>query len=122
MNKTSGNINLLALIHAKMEVDGKEGKVKGIFIPIEINCLEDRDKDKIPKLNINFNIVPTPDKDQDGFIGQQGNIKWSDASPEQQEKFNTLPILGNVKEWGPSDGVNNAVSDETFKPTDKLPF
>ncbi len=122
MKKTSGNINLLALHHAKMEVNGKSGKVKGIFVPIEINCLEDRHEDKTPKLNINFNIVPTPDKDQDGFIGQQGNVKWSDATDEQKEKFNNLPILGNVKEWGQSDGVNNAVSDETFKPTDHLPF
>lgn len=124
MNKTSGDINLLALKHVKMEVDGQNGKVAGIFIPIEINCLEDRPNDKTPKLKINFNIVPTPDKDQDGFIGQQGNIKWSDTTDEQKEIFNNLPILGNVKEWGQADGVNNAVSDKTFVPGDgnKLPF
>lgn len=122
MNQCSGNINLLALIHAKYEVDGKNGKVKGIFIPIEINNLEVRDNDKIPKLNLNFSIVPTPDKDQDGFIGQQGAKQWKDCTDEEKEAIKLLPILGNVKEWGQSDGVNNQVSEETFTPTDSLPF
>ena len=121
MNKCSASINLLALKNVKMEVKGKSGMVKGIFIPIEINHLEVRDKDKTPKLNIKFNIVPTPDKDQDGFIAQQGLKKWSEMT--DQEKEVKLPILGNIKEWGASDGVNNQVSTETFTPeSDDLPF
>ena len=127
MNKTSGNINLFALQHVKMELPSgiDKGKmVQGIFIPIEVNCLEHRKEDKVPKLNILFNTVPTPNKDQDGFIGQQGNVKWKLATDAQKEIFNNLPILGNVKEWkGTSDGVNNEASNETFTPqSDDLPF
>ena len=123
MNKCSGNINLLALKNVKMEVKGKSGMVKGIFIPIDVNHLEVRDQDKVPKLNLNFSIVPTPDKDQDGFIGQQGAKPWKDCTDEEKEAIKALPILGNVKEWGQSDGVNNQVSDETFTPeSNNLPF
>lgn len=123
MNKCSGSINLLALKNVKMEVKGKNGMVQGIFIPIEINNLEVRNKDKTPKLNLNFSIVPTPDKDQDFFIGQQGAKQWKDCTDEEKEAIKLLPILGNGKEWGQSDGVNNQVSDKTFTPeSDGLPF
>src|SRR5574343_1942946 len=39
-----GKINLQALIHTKMEVKGKSGQVKGIFIPFAHNHIHEGEK------------------------------------------------------------------------------
>ena len=36
----TGSINLAALTHVEMEVKGKNGQVKGVFIPLEVNKME----------------------------------------------------------------------------------
>lgn len=126
----SGSIALTKLKHVPFEMKGQSGKmVKGIFIPIEANHLTvGKEKEGANPIYININIIVKNETDeygQNGFISQQGNIKWSDCTDEQKEIFKNLPILGNVKDWlaGSGDDNSGAASTETFTPeSNDLPF
>ena len=128
----SGSITLTKLVHVAFEVDSskeKGKKVKGIFIPIEPNYLVvGKEKEGKTPLYLPVNIIMHEERNengQDGMISQQGNVKWKEATDEQKEIFNKLPILGNVIDWsrGNHDENSGAASTETFTPqSNDLPF
>ncbi len=127
----SGSIALTKLIHVPFEMKGKNDKmVKGIFIPIEPNCLvTGKEKNGATPLYLPLSMVFNDERDengQDGFFSQQGNVKWKDATEEQKEKFKNLPILGNFIDWskgGSKDENSGAASKEVYTPdSDDLPF
>ena len=128
----SGSIALTKLVHVPFEMPSSKEKgkmIKGIFIPTEPNFLkEGKEKEGVKPIYVNINIIVKDETDeygQNGFISQQGNIKWSECSDEQKEIFKKLPILGNVKDWSAGSGDDNsgAASNETFTPqSDDLPF
>lgn len=125
----SGSLALTKLIHVSMEANGKNGKVKGLFIPIEQNhFVVGKEKEGVTPIYMPIQIVMHEERDehgQDGFISQKGNVKWKEATDAQKEAFNKLPILGNVVDWSKgnnSDDNAGSVSEKTFEPTDDLPF
>jgi hypothetical protein len=125
----SGSLALTKLLHVPMEANGKNGKVKGLFIPIEANhFVVGKEKDGVTPIYMPINIVMFEERNengQDGLVSQQGNVKWKEATDAQKEVFKKLPILGNVIDWSKGgDGNDNAgaASTETFAPDDKLPF
>lgn len=126
----SGSLALTKLIHVSMEVNGKNGKVKGLFIPIEQNYfVVGKEKDGVTPIYMPIQIVMHDERNengQDGFVSQKGNVKWKDATEAQKEEFNKLPILGNVIDWskgGDSNDTGGAASTNVFDPeSDDLPF
>lgn len=125
--KYSGSIALSKLQHVLMKKKGKKGKeIKGIFIPIDQNCLVKGDEGAI---YMNISIITKSPQDQygqNGFIAQNGNKKWSEASEKDKAKFKELPILGNIKDFEDSKGSSNdtsgKVSDTEYNEEDDLPF
>ena len=130
MKKLLGSITLTKLISVVTKVKNSKGNlVDAIIIPIEANHLYRSEKNAL-YLNIKINIREEPDQyDNDGFIVQQvDSKKYKDASEQEKEKFNSLPILGNVRfiaSSGDTDGVQpeNSVQ-EVLPPEDgeDLPF
>jgi len=120
----TGSINLTALKHVKMEAEGQNGKVKGIFIPIEANMLGSSEKQPDA---VHLNIVAFDMKDKKEFathiVKQSFKKDFMETLSDDEKK--ALPILGNLKTGGGNTSTD-AVSDEgagkEFKPTDKLPF
>jgi len=122
----SGSIALTKLVHVKMEVKGKSGKVEGIFVPTKANHLV---KGKEGALYMPARIYLRDEEDQYGqmgFISQSVDSKeWKAASDEEKELLKKLPILGNIKDFSstPDDATGDAGGGETFSPeADDLPF
>lgn len=120
----TGKLNLAALTHVKLELDGQKGKVKGIFIPLEINDLFEGAEDKGG--GIYLNIVAFDMKEPKEYAT---HIMKQSFSKEKREKMtkeeqDALPILGNLKTGNsaPVEANNNPAPENTFTPTDKLPF
>lgn len=127
----SGSLTLTKLIHVPFEMTGKSGnKVKGLFVPLEQNCFViGKEKDGVNPVYMPIQIVFHDERDDngnDGYIRQQGNVKWKEATDEQKEKFNSLPFLGNFIDWskgGERNDTVGAASQQTFTPeSDDLPF
>ena len=125
----SGSLALSKLIHVKMEVKGKTGIVKGVFIPLEQNFFSSyKDKEGKEVITMAIRVLVKDEADehgQHGFISQSVDSKiYKDATDEQKEKYKKLPILGNLKDFsGDRDEASGAVSSETFTPeSDDLPF
>lgn len=136
----SGQISLTRMTHVIMEKKGKGGKkVRGLFIPIEKNLLEEieyetKDKGKVKEVVIPVSIVVKPETDdrgQDGFIGKNvPNEIYKNASDKEKEDFKQYtPILGNLKDWSRGGGssapqVSDAGGGEVFDADsdDDLPF
>jgi hypothetical protein len=124
-----GNLALSKLIHVKMEVEGKSGKVKGIFIPLAVNHIVEgsgeKDKDAV---YIAVRVLVRSEEDQygqHGFISQSVDSKtYKAASEDEKKKFNELPIMGNIKDFSlqNNDNAGAVEPDKTFAPTDKMPF
>lgn len=139
-----GSIALDRLIHVKMEKKGKSGMVKGLFIPLEANKLEEhsyqlKDGTRVNEIQLPVRVIVKDEQDkfgQNGFIAKAiGSKTYKAATSEQQEAFKDsnneetkklTPILGNVKDFSsggaPQQNQSNAVSDETFDENDDLPF
>lgn len=123
----SGSIDLTKLTHVMMDKKGKDGNpVKGIFIPIEINHLEV--KDKAVYLGVRATVKDETDQyGQNGFISKtvKRDKKWSEMSDAEKEAEKGLtPILGNLKDFSMSSG-NDAAGAATSAPIgedDDLPF
>ena len=122
----SGSLALTKLIHVRMEVKGKSGKmVKGIFIPVEENYLVEG-KENALYMPIRAIVKDTQDdRGQNGFISQSVDTKvYKEATDAQKETFKKMPILGNLKDF--SEGGNDNAgqkSDQIFTPqSDDLPF
>lgn len=138
-----GSIALDRLIHVKMEKKGKSGMVKGLFIPLEANKLEEHSYDskngQVNEIQLPVRVIVKDEQDkygQNGFIAKAiGSKTYKAATKEEQEAFKDsnneetkkmTPILGNVKDFSsggaPQQNQSNAVSDETFDENDDLPF
>ena len=123
--KYSGSIALSKLKHVLMKKKGKKRDVKGIFIPIDQNCLV---KGEEGAIYLNVSIITKSPQDQygqNGFIAQNGNKKWSEASEKDKAKFKELPILGNIKDFEDSKGASDTsgkVDDKEYDENDDLPF
>jgi hypothetical protein len=108
----NGSINLAALKYVIMEKKGKEGKpLKGMFIPIEANRLQEHSSG-----GIYLNVVAFEMKDPKDWathiVKQSFTKKEREAMGE--DELSSLPILGNIKV---SDGTppaqdNNAAPGE----------
>tara|TARA_B100000953_G_C18027816_1_gene422265 strand:+ start:2264 stop:2755 length:492 start_codon:yes stop_codon:yes gene_type:complete len=126
--KYSGGIALTKLKHVIMKKKGKKGKVKGLFIPIKENHLVEG---KEGAVYVNISVIakhPQDEYGQNGFIAQNGNKKWSEASEEEQDTFRDLPILGNIKCFEDTGAAQNDTSGdigggkEFDEDDDDLPF
>jgi hypothetical protein len=117
----SGQIELTKLQTVILEKKGQSGMIRGIFIPIELNHLDEFAPGRIA---LNINIVTHEEKDKygnDGFIGYRvGSEIYKNATDAQKEEFKKLPILGNFRDFSVTDNTAPApvVNDES----DDLPF
>lgn len=116
-----GKINLQSLTHVKMEVNGKNGKVKGIFIPLEINHIHEGEK------GCYLDLVAFPlkeAKDYQTHLVKQSLPKAVREKMTDEDKKNQ-PIIGslNISDVQPSGEVNNDVlNGKVADPNDDLPF
>ena len=118
----TGKLNLAALIHVKMEVNGKQGKTAGIFLPIKNNSLFEGKEGAVYLDIVGFEYKEP--KDFATHMIKQSFSKEALGKMSDEEK-KALPILGNVKvgDGGHKDAVNDAEPGKVFDPTiDNLPF
>lgn len=116
----SGQIELTKLKSVILEKKGQTGMVRGIFIPIEQNILDEF----LPgRIGLPISIVVHDEKDRydnDGFIGQKVSTEvYKSASDEQKEAFKALPILGNIRSFAKTDNTPPA---QTVDDSTDLPF
>lgn len=120
----SGSIALTKLVHVMMDAKGKNGPVRGIFIPIQANLLTE--KDGAVYMGVKVKTKSEADNyGQHGFISKTTDSKiWKeldDAGKEEAKKLS--PILGNIKDWeGSSNDTAGAASSTVMKEDDDLPF
>lgn len=118
----SGSIALTKLQSVILEKKGKTGMVRGLFIPIDANGLEE--KDGAIYLPIRALIRDEQDNyGQNGFISKNskpsGGKKYGELTDVEKEAHNkSNPILGNVKDWS----ANNAPAAAIVNDDDDLPF
>jgi hypothetical protein len=123
--KFSGSIALSKLKHVIMTKKGKKGDVRGLFIPIKENFLVEGKGGAVYMAVSVITKSPQDEYGQNGFISQNGNKKWSEASEKEKEKFKALPILGNIKNF--EDTQSSSSSDTSGRAgevdeDDDLPF
>ena len=121
MKNYSGQIELTKLQSVILEKKGKSGMVRGVFIPIDINHLDEFAEGRIA-IPINVVIHDVQDKyGNDGFIGQRVDSKtYKAATDAQKEDFKKLPILGNFKNF--AGGAENTEPAKVINEEDDLPF
>jgi len=123
--KLSGSIALTKLVHVMMEKKGKNGMVKGLFIPIQQNLLTEKDGAVYMPVNITYKTEQDQYK-QNGFIAKTTDSKvWKELDEAGKEEAKKLsPILGNIKDWESSNANDSsgAASTQTLEETDDLPF
>lgn len=116
----TGKINLSALKHVQMEVEGQNGKVKGMFIPYEANRLFVGEK------SVSLDIIafdsPKPEYKQTHAVKQSFSKEVREKMSEEEQK--ALPFIGslNANVGGAAPVENNPAPAQVFNPTDKLPF
>jgi len=117
----SGQIELTKLQSVIIEKQGKTGMVRGVFIPIELNHLDEFEAGRVA---INIDIYVNDEKDKfgnDGSIKQKVSSKeYKSASEQQKEDFKKLPYLGNFKNF--YGGNVSSTPVQTFSDDDDLPF
>jgi len=114
----SGQINLTKLTSALTSRKGKDGTmIEGVFIPIDHNYLFKSDKG-----NVYMNIIAFDLKDPDDGDTHLVKISLPKDVREKmsKEEQNEMPIIGNLKVWGDSEGREETV--ETLEEDDDLPF
>lgn len=125
----SGSLALTKLKHKIINVkNDKQGDIKGIFIPIDMNHLVKGNNNAL-YLPVRVITHREPDKyDQHGFVAQSVDSKvWKEASETQKEAFKSLPILGNIKDFDAISSDASGVMDDissttTIDDTDELPY
>lgn len=131
----TGSLALTKLIHVRMTKKGKKGKVEGLFIPIELNLLDQDEKGNV-YLPIRAIITDEQDENgQNGFIAKTiGTKRFKEAKKKQQEKWKdyaneetkkVTPIIGNLKDWSSQSNANDssgAASSNVVDEDDDLPF
>ena len=117
----TGSIALSKLVTVITERKGKNGMVKGLFIPFDLNYLTV--KEKAVYLNLRVGIADEPDQHgQIAMITQSvDSAIYKVASDEKKEELKKLPILGNLKDWSVSSSNSDDAAQEIGE-TDDLPF
>lgn len=114
----TGKLNLAALQHVSMEVNGKNGKIKGIFLPIEVNKLF---VGKNGALYLDIVAFENKTEFSTHIIKQSFNKKTREAMSEDERK--ALPILGNLKcESERSEAVSDAGDGKVFEQNSEMPW
>ena len=105
-----------------MEKQGKSGKVKGLFIPYEVNKLFVSEKTGAVYLDIVAFKLKEPQEHSTHIVKQSFSKDERDKMTEEEQK--NKPILGNlnVKEGNFTEANNNAAPGKTFTEKDDLPF
>lgn len=111
-------INLSELKHVIMTKKGQSGDVKGIFIPLEVNHLEQNEKNGNVYLNMVAFEMKEPKDWADHIIKQSLPKEVREAMTDEEKK--NEPILGNLK-TGENAVSSGAVSVEVDE-DDDLPF
>ncbi len=122
MTNLSTKINLATLVHARMEMKGKDGSVvDGIFIPLKKNHLFISEKGGL-YLDINHFPIKNPAKGQTDthLVKQSFPSEFMDTLSDEEKK--KLPIIGNTREWGSGGRQEVAVSSNAITQDDSLPF
>jgi hypothetical protein len=117
----TSKLNLAALKHVKMEVNGKSGKVQGIFIPIEANKFFQWKDGAVYLDLVGFEMKEA--KDYATHIVKQSFSK--DVREKMgEEEMKALPILGNhnASTFSQKETVSDAGEGKVFEPTSDLPF
>lgn len=125
----SGSIALTKLKHVVRKMKNLAGQsVDCIIIPCDSNHLV-KGNNGAYYLNVRIRTTEEPDQyEQHGFISQSVDSKtYKEATEEQKEYFKTLPILGNIKDFGnPNDTAGVLPSNELQQAEDThddgLPF
>ncbi|WP_114937535.1 hypothetical protein [Mucilaginibacter endophyticus] len=122
----SGSIALTKLTHVLMDAKGKGGKpVRGIFIPIDVNMLVE--KDKAVYMAVKVKVKSEADQfGQNGFIAKTTDSSiWKGLTEDQKEEAKKLsPILGNIKDFsaGTANDTSGAAAPNVVSEDDDLPF
>ncbi len=115
----TGSIALTKLQSVIIQKKGQSGLIRGLFIPIEINGLEEKDGAVYMPLRIFYN--QQADKyGQNGFIRKNSKAQKLFQEMDSQEKENhnkANPILGSIKDW-----TNPAPQALVIEEDDDLPF
>ena len=121
MSLITGSINLAALTHVKMEVKGKSGQVKGVFIPLDVNKIQEHEKGGVFLNVVGFEMKE--EKDWATHIVKQ-SLSKEVREKMSKEELEAMPILGNLKasDDQPTAVNNNAAEEKTFTPEDDLLF
>lgn len=114
-----GRINLQSLIHTKMEVKGKSGQVKGVFIPLANNHLFEGEK------GIYLDIVAfemKEPKDYATHVVKQSLPKDVREKMTDDQKRDQ-PIIGNLQTNNTQESHSGDVNGGAVaNPDDDLPF
>ncbi len=120
MSIITGGLNIGALAHVKMEVKGKNGMVKGIFIPFDVNNLAVTEKGGVFLNLVAFEMKEK--KDYGTHIVKQSFSKEVRAQMGE-ETLKEKPILGNLNvDNTPSEKNNDVGEGKVYKEQDDLPF
>jgi hypothetical protein len=103
-----------------MEVKGKNGQVKGLFIPLANNHIFEGEKGCY--LDIIAYDLKEPKNDQTHLVKQSLPKTVREAMSDEQKK--AMPIIGNLNtaEYTPSEANNDVNGGVVASPDDDLPF
>ena len=118
--RVTGKLNLMQLKAAIRRMDGQNGPVNCVVIPIEANHLFQGDK------GIYLDLIAFESKTKNDAIKDTHLVKQSlpkeilDAMTEDEKR--SQPILGNLRVWGEWTDPEPASSMEVSDEIEKLPF
>jgi hypothetical protein len=109
----TGSINMAALKYVIMEKRGQSGMVKGMFIPIEANHLQEHSSGGV-YLNVVAFEMKEPKDYATHIVKQSFTKKEREALGE--DVISALPILGNLKTTAnaPAAVDNNAADGKVI--------
>lgn len=126
----TGKLNLAALTHVEMEMEGQNGKVLGMFIPYDVNHVFKAEKSGARNIDIVAFDLKEPQTNKDGRVSATHMVKQSlpkdvrEAMSDEEKRLQ--PIFGNLNtsqgSGATTDASVNPTPDKTFTPKDKLPF
>ena len=122
----TGKLNLAKLIHVKMEKKGKNGIVKGLFIPIEVNHLYNSEATGNVYLDLVAFGLKDPKDNQTHLVRQSLSKDVREAMSDKEQK--SIPIIGSLNNMESSGGSghtetpNDAGEGKSFTEDDDLPF
>lgn len=116
----TGSIDLTKYKSVILTQKGKSGMIKGVFIPLEANHLEEKDG----RVFSNIRLIVRDEQDkygQNGFISKGIPKEVYQANKDDKEALKELqPILGNIKDW--SSGTTQSEPVQEVSEDSELPF